>query len=131
MTLSSDDSTAANAAISSLQAAMATHDATNDPLAKANYSAGTLQPLNAASRGLAATLGAELLEAQQTAADSFLTPYVPGQFRRTQLIGEFDSILQLNGWLRCLKQMGGSTDDARNVAGVIVSLLQTVIASAS
>lgn len=111
--ISGDDSTAATAAISALQSALATHAAQAGPHAQDLYATGTLLPLVSANAALALSLGRALYAEQIAAAKAAIAPFVTNNVERDRLTYELSVPKQLRGLIDGVASSGAAQSPPR------------------
>ena len=129
MTISNDDSTAATAAITALNSALATYATKGDPTQKDLYARDVLLPLIASSITLAATLGQELLTELIANATTAVTPYVSNTVELNRVIGELGVLRALRGQVKGLSDASRIPSEAVNPARLIISIFTQVLAA--
>ena len=132
MVISNDDSTAANAAITALNAALATYATKGNPTAKALYGNETILPLIAANASLAISLGRTLYAEQLATAKAALSPFCVNNVEIDRHAYELSGPMQLRGWINGLAT-GGAADpvEAEASARIIIVLFTRVLAAAA
>lgn len=132
MTLTSDDTNSANAAITALNAALATYATKGNPTAKALYGNETILPLIAANAGLAVSLGRTLYAEQLAAAKAALSPFCVNNVEIDRHAYELSGPMQIRGWVNGLAT-GGAADpvEAESSARLIIALFTRVLAAAA
>lgn len=131
MNISENDTAAANAAITTLNSALATHGSQAGPHAKDLYEGSTLHPLVTAAAALAVNLGRTLYAEQIAAAQSALAPFCANNVERDRLTHELTVPKQILGWVNGIATDAATPARAVNTARLIVSILTSALAAAS
>ena len=126
MILTTDQTNAANAAITNLQAALSTYAGLGTS-AKDLYAGGTIFPLVSASLALCVTLGNTLAAEQQANADAALTPFEEDPIR-TQIVVGLLAFRSISNQTKALYLSGPNPATAIDSARLTVTIFQTVLA---
>jgi hypothetical protein len=127
MTLTTDQTNAANTAITNIEAAQADFAALGDPNAKALYSAGTIFPIVTANLALCLELGNALAEEQQANAAAALAPFESDPIL-TQVVNALLAVRASVNKTHALAMNGSNPTVAVNSAALMLWIFQTVLA---
>jgi hypothetical protein len=127
MTLTTDQTNAANAALTGLQAALSAYAALGNPGAKDLYQGSAIFPLIAPSLSLCFTIGNAMADEQQAEAYAAITPYQADP-NLTQIVGDLSAVRGIGNRLRQLNNLAGSPATALQSAELMVWIFQTVLA---
>jgi hypothetical protein len=128
--ISGDDSTAANAAISALNDALSAYAAQPGPGAKDAYEGATLFPIVTSAAPLALSLGRALYADKIAAAKAALEPFVRNTTERDAITYILSVPAQLFGWIGGLAQGAATPCGAVNNARLVISILNSALAAA-